>query len=476
MSQTPPAAETPPRKTLIAAGLLLAMFAISGSLAVYSGYLLWRGEDAGAVMKALPSGCQEVLFVDKPAEAGAVAEMARANRVASADEITATAQFAAADAAGTASEPWALCSDGVRPAWYGALADPRLAQSSQLAIGWANNVAAAHGWGSKPLAWSVEHERQIARTADGQVAAAVDIRGQVARAVWLTTAATPTADSGAVLALLSALQQAALARPLQKDELFRASLERTGGGQVHWFHRGSPVSKLTKRGVELDADGSAMLSQVDWNGAALLHEGERLIVHEHLGGGQRLAGWLKQRFDISAGFDAANVLPASAVAGMWGVDRFHHQGAPVLWFNSLSGVYHWMLPSNGLPDDRRWAQLLTGNSVWFMRGLCTTIIAQLADPQLAQLPALPAAHWAPCNETKLVKGYLVRGSAEGVAEAVRAITDPTLAASAGSLDVASKRLLGETQGYHEGGKRQFRLEWAWVDSGLVIERDYPAKP
>lgn len=475
------------RHTSMAAGILLIMFTISGSLALYSAYLLWRGEDAGPILSALPSGCDVVWMVDRPQDAAAALRTLGARSGAAgqvglwAETIDRAAQTPGLDP----DEAWGFCRRGSQ--WYAAL--PVTAQPTAGAAA----TAAKQAWealrgipwlGQPAVRWAETDGQWVGRDAGGGALAAVQVAGAVATISWqeaeftkpwaTTTAATPRSPLDAV-ATLSALRGEIAKSPLQSDKEVREGLERVGGGQMRWMARGVTLTQLLSAALESrgQAPWKEGLTWVGWAALALRVEDGRVRIHAQVGGGQRWAVWLKERFDSPGQLDAALVLPK---AYKWaGVLRVQRQNWPLLigldpGAAALSQLF---------ADADGWQPLLAGQTAWFGDGPCVTAVA-LLRPQATIPTTLPAIHaiaGCPQAESKRIGDKVVVGSAQGVAQVEQLLANPGLAGTAADQD--QQRIQRDTQGVWVPGAfaasdlpaGPLQLEWIWLDTGLVLAMD-----
>lgn len=457
------------------------MFLLSGSLAVYSAWLLWRGEEAEAVLGGLPAGCDRVALLDKPGATRAIARQVARHAVQWTGGGQAVAMFQGLSADPPPSEiaddqAIALCQRSGR--WFGAAVPAASANADVAARAFAQWIGAALGHakvgpsGSAPIKgkwgrWvsvAGSNVLWIARAGEG-----------VVQAAWSASAATPTDSPEQAEAAMDDMLAAIQAGTLQKDEPFRAALERTGGGDVHTFERGRQLTAA----LRVAPGWSGAAEAVEWRGAALRVENSKLIVHEHLGGGQRLAAWLKQHFDMPTEFDATAILPADGLKG-WGVDRYPHLQAVELDLTDVSlPARRAAMPSPTGATDKLWRATLAGPVAWFVAADgCKVFAAPLAANAHPE-PTLPPAAQAtsPCTNgvRKWTNGWLLAGSIAGVAQVERLLSGQDRSIAEAELDRDAKRMATATNGWRSGTGSGLRvLEWTWVDTGVVVERTYPA--
>ncbi|MBM4344181.1 MAG: hypothetical protein FJ100_12505 [Deltaproteobacteria bacterium] len=467
---------------MLAAVLLLAMFFVSGGLALYSAWLLWRGEEAEAVLSGLPGTCEKVLLIDRPAAAGAIAHSVASSALA----WTGGGEFATA-LGGLSREPLpreldenqaiALCFQHGR--WYGAAAKASEATPAGAARAFAHWIGVALGQtaarAAAPADMLERGGRWLGRSGPRAQWVARD-GGRAIQVAWSSSQTTPTDTLLEADAAMDDLLAAMQTRTLQKDEAFRAAVERTGGGDVHAFERGPGLASA----LGSNAAWAEVANDIDWRAASLRIEGTSLIVHEHLGGGQRLAAWLKRRFDMPSALDASRILPAGDVE-RWGVDRYPHARAVDTDLTAASlAARRAAMPSSTAATDRAWASTLAGPTAWFHGADgCLTITAVLL-PGVTALPAsVPEALALPrCAKPvrTILAGHLVVGPQAGV-EAVEAVLAGRARPLADTgLDRDARRLANSTNGWRSMAGRGLRsFEWTWVDTGIVVERRFLAQ-
>lgn len=487
------------RHTTAAAGILLAMFVISGSLALYSAYLLWRGEDAGPILAALPSSCEVVWMVDRPQEAAASLRTlgARSGAAGQVGLWAETLDRAAKTPGLDPEEAWGFCRRGSQ--WYAALPLGPQLQPSAAAQAARQTWEALRGipWLGHPAVRWVETAGQwVGRDAGGEALAAVLVTDRVATISWreaeLTKpwAWTNGAADGAsaarspldAVASLNALRAEVAKTPLREDKGAREALERVGGGQMRLMVRGGTLTQLLASALESrgQAPWKDGLPWVQWAALALRVEEGRVRVHAQIGGGQRWAVWLKERFDSPGQLDAATVIPREY---KWaGVLRVQRQSWPLL--AGLDPVAGSLVQLFG--DGDRWQPLLAGQTAWFGDGPCLTAVALLRPDAAiaAELPAVQTISGCPQAERKRIGDKVVVGSAQGIAQVEQVLADPSLASVASDQD--QQRIQRDTQGVWVPGSHAvaglpagpLQLEWIWLDTGLVlaIDLNQPKKP
>ncbi len=466
------------KKTTLAALIMLAMFVISGSVALYTGYLLWRGEAPEPVMRALPGDCDAVLYVD-PKNLKELLVRARAI-VPEMDARTALLGLDGALGwhAGLAAyrgDAYGVCRRG--PVWYAALGAQAMPNLEAEVTAWVD-VLAAH-----TFAWRDFGGRKVAASPGGlmpdRTAAAVRSDPQLAQAVWLRSAGLPagaTADQDAGR-LLDQLQGQREDQSLQADKLFRDSLERTGGGQAHVFVRGDALRQwVSRHGAAVPLALQPALDAVQWSATAFRLDGNELRVHDHVFGGQRLASWLKQHLDVAESIDFTSFAVSLPAHVAWGVVRAPVGGlATVAVLDPAVAELVGALPCEAPTTRRLWTEWLTGQFAWAQesRDQPRCFVGQL-QPAHSQEMALPATLPPPQDGTvmrKLAHGYLIIGRPAALALCEQALTSP---GAKRSLSKDQQRLAEQTQGWSNSGitSGQTQFEWTWLDSGLVVEQTY----
>lgn len=481
------------RHTTFAAVTFLVIFALAGSISLYSAYLLWRGEDAGPVLAHLPSGCEVVWMVDDPRQAAeALHSLAqRTGRGAPLALWAATLDKARQLPGLTPGQGWGFCRRGGQ--WYAAVpvTEAQPAAGAQRAQQLWEALRGLALLGQPAVRWRQAGDRWLGADAGGQIVAAVRAGDGMAQLTWrhdgpaaalglaeaASAAAAPQSPLDAA-ATLDALQAEVATQPLQKDEVAREALERVGGGPLRGMARGAALTGplqawLDERGQSAWRDGLAWLQ---WGGVALRVDDGRITVHGQLGGGQRWAVWLKERFDAEGEFDAGAAVPAHhAWAGVLRVPRIGWA-----WLDGLDPA---VAPLGRLfADPKAWQPLLTGHVAWFGDGPCLTAVARLRPGAPTALPAVGNLAGCSPSAARRVGDLLLVGSDAGIAAAAAALADPARAAAA--EDKGRQRLQRDTQGLWVNAGHAWpgwpagplQAEWIWLDTGLVVALELGAAP
>jgi hypothetical protein len=260
----------------VAAGVFAAMAIVSGAVAVWSGIVLFRGEPADPVLRALPAGCGSLVVSEQPREAAALWRTLATVGLPAAGSSTLAAW--AADAQALASLPQL---DGARPAAV-------CRKDGQ-------SLAVLPGSAATAAAW-------LARDAHGRSAtSAHEAVDAGVRLAW-----TPTATVG----LLAEVRRGVERQPAHKDEALREALERVGGGVEHRFAGPAELAQWAARWPE----AQTLLGFVRWAATSLRRDEAGIRLHAHLGMADAGAGWLKPRLDVTQPVDLSPFLASSTLA------------------------------------------------------------------------------------------------------------------------------------------------------------------
>lgn len=467
------------RKTTIAAAVLLLMFLVSGTAAVLSGLALWRGEETDAVFAALPSGCEQVVLVDRPAELHAVLARLGAHPgvpglvAAHTQAWLGAVQRTAAVPGVDTQHPWAVCKKGA--AWYAAV--PVSASAGQAGQQWLAALRSGPMPGLRDAAdahWQVGEGRSLLVDNRDRVAAALRMTPQVAQFAWrdtgLPTDATPLGDAATLLDLLG---QDVRLRPLAKDTQVREAIERVGGGQLRLYWDAAVAQAAMDRAIPAAGPLAAWrqgIGHVQWLALAVRGDADAVRLQVQVGGGQRLASFLKEHLDLNADVDLSRWLPLAAEQRpALGIVRAPRRAWPMLSALDPDIVaVQELLPE--LTDRRGWQPLLAGPVVWLRRSACPLLIAPLM--QGAHVPAdVPAPRCPPgCDcAAKEISGAWVVGASRELQGAADWLDHPQASAAEASLDADLSRLLKDTQGWRNQppGGPATQLDWVWLDTGLA---------
>jgi hypothetical protein len=475
-----------PVRTGVMATLLLVMITVSASVAIYSAWLLIRGEKVPIALEALPADCVWVVQSDLPGElAGAWRAMSQ--HPALPDEMAKDARGLQELLRDLAAVPglarggaWAVC--GLRQGAVAALPDAggglpmaRAWFDRLRAAPWPRMLAAADV--SNPLqglqsgTWSQVDGRAILRDDQGRSRAAVSQEQGVVLVAWSYGDVEATA-------VLDESRVAASRNPLKEDEEFRAAIERAGGGQLHLYIGGEAARVFARRtnlghgaGVPPWQPG---LPSLRWLGVALRSDATGVRIHAHLGTTEKGAAWLKQTFDVTGVLDAAPYVDAQAT--VVGVVRL----PLATWaaWGSLPGQLPTEL-SKGLTGQAIWQELPAAGlgSEATPTGL---VLLQVRDAAVVQ--GWLATRRDNPQPAGMVDGFLVIGTDRttvGRGEAL--VRKARKLDGVPELGPDTKRLLSETQGLLarpgaqidvgklRGWRGPLEAEWLWLDTGLIGE-------
>jgi hypothetical protein len=490
------AIETPPPPTAadvktplrigVMATLLLVMITVSASVAIYSAWLLIRGEKVSIALEALPAGCVWVVQSDLPGElAGAWRAMAQ--HPALPDETAKDTRGLHDLFRDLATVPglarggaWAVCGLGqgavaALPDAGGGLPMARAWFDRLRAAQWPRTLAAADVFnplqGLQIGSWSESGGRAVLRDDQGRSRAAVSQEQGVVLVAWSYGDVEATA-------VLDEARVAASRKPLKEDNEFRAAIERAGGGQLHLYVGGEAARAFAKRtglghgaGVPPWQPG---LPSLRWLGVALRSDAAGVRIHAHVGTTEKGAAWLKQTFDVAGALDASPYVDAQAsVAGVVRLPL-----ATWAAWGSLPGQLPTEL-SKGLTGQAIWQELpATGlGSEATPTGL---VLLQIRDAAVVQ-DWLATPRDNPQSQG-IVDGFLVIGTDRATRDRGEALVSKARKPDgAPELGPDTKRLLGETQGFLarpgaqvgvgrlRGWRGPLEAEWLWLDTGLIGE-------
>lgn len=475
-----PQTAVPTARPTVAAALFLVMFLISGTIAVYSGYLLYRGEETDPIFTALPGTCDWVVVVDQPGEvAAAWRPLTQKPHVSGRLKALAVAQAQAwqrieAVAGLGHDSPWGLCGHAggvvaaVPDAGGGLKAGQLLVEALSQA---APQLLPAEGTAGQALAidaqgsqWQADTGGRVLRQADGRARVRLQTDGKLLTVTWAAMQGPDAVD----LSVQAATQ--ARSAPLQKHTPFREGTERVGGGQLHlWLAektwREQVLPALAQDGAWRDGLGKAA-----WAAAVLRTETGHARLHGHLGPTQPFVAFLKEWLDPAQALDASRFLPEGD--GSTAVLR----RAPGLLARAEAWPWPWLhsFAAKGQVTARQTGKWLTGQVIARQHAAAYHLTATgQAAPELA---AAVAAHG---DEARLAAEFLVLGDQPA---AVAALAGELAAPKDPRLDGDRKRLGQDTQGYALGtgtlpgpdawglaGPAQ--VEWLWIDTGLIAEVD-----
>lgn len=467
-------------KPTVAAGLFAAMFVLSATVMVWSGYVLLHGEQTDAVYQALPAQCEWLLLADQPSHVhtawlalGSPARVPRSLVLVAKDQADLWTSLAATPGLDP-SQPWAVCGrpDGIVAAVMAKSADgvapgqaffDRLQAHAAVLPSEVQAVLPA----TDLLGWSLGLHRGAT---DPKPTVALRRDGQILRVAW-------SLQQPAEVVLSRAVQEART-HPLQKNETVRGAFERVGGGQLHLYLTPERVRTL---GQHLGANPalSQGLALATWGAAVLRQDEDTVRLHAQVGTGPHGAVWLKERFDTTTLLDAAPlVAPEAQLAAVVRVSpgvlpaQTDLPGVPALdaW-----------LKDHGASSLASLASVSTGQAVLQVLRDPNPATAWLLLVQLRANVAVPADLLDPRVASQRVGDLLVMAQrpdllrlgvqlAQGKHPSLR---DRTLTGD-------TKRLLADTQGLMLRGdvavgewRGPLQLEWLWLDTGLVAELSLP---
>ena len=455
---TPPspriaAVESRSLKTAVVAGLLLAFALVSGGAMLWSGWLLLRGEQVPYPWTRLPKSCAWVAVADEPGHTAAAWRT-----------VAALPQVPAA---------WRALATGEATRWDGVVAQP--------------GVDPAPAWGLCARAPQPVLAVAPVVAATGALPGAAGPLAAFAPYLRWASAPLPWGAADAVAAEHTPLPTAASGETLEQDDRFREAMERTGGGQVHLYLPQHTVTQWAA-GVT-DPIVRAFLPLGTFAAVALRVDADHVVVHAHIGTGQRGAVYLKQHLDPTHDLDAATLIdPAAPVRG---VARLHPAALDLLRTrHPLLGLLDRWMAQHTL---EKLAPYLTGQVAWQQfsptAGTDVALTLSLAT-NAGPLPwqgTCAVGVQEPGLACRMGAGYLVVGSSAAAADRADAVAaGRTLSLrTAGGLGPDVERLLTQTQGLHLGpgarvdvpGLRDWtgplQVEAVWVDSGLAAEIAVP---
>jgi hypothetical protein len=475
-------------KPTVAAGIFAAMFVVSATAMVWSGYVLVHGEDAEAVYKGLPADCAWVVLVDEPARAAETWDaVARSSQLPAGMTQVAAEQRnlwrSLAETPGLdASKPWGLCG---RPGGVVAALVARGQGGTVPGQAWLDRLQ-AHTWPvhDQPVqlqapellpdsaAWAIGQRTPATDRKPGQ---ALRRDGDLIRVAWTFG---PDAED-----LLTRAAEDAKRHPLQKNESVRGAFERVGGGRLHLYLTPALVQAA---GARLGATGQVRqgLAMATWFAAVLREDRQVVRVHAQLGAGQHGAAWLKERFDTTTLLDAAPLVDAQArlVALLRFAPKFLPLQTEIPGVTALDAV----VQAHVAHSLAALAEVSTGQA----------LVQVLPGPEVAQVPPWLVHVQVPAGVT-IPPGLLdPHVASQRAGEFLVLARDPALAQTGAEL-VQGKRKSLQGNGLSEDQKRMLtdtqglllrpgmtlgpwqgpmQIEWLWLDTGLVAEAQVPVPP
>jgi hypothetical protein len=470
-------------KPTVAAGIFAAMFLVSATVMVWSGYVLLHGEDAEAVYKGLPAECAWVVLVDEPAHAAETWDaLARSSQLPAGMTQVAADQRnlwrALAETPGLdAGKPWALCG---RPGGVVAALVARGQGGTAPGQAWLDRLQ-AHAWPvaaqapdllSDSAAWALGLRTPATDRKPGQ---ALRRDGDLIRVAWTFG---PDAEG-----LLTRAVEDAKRHPLQKNESVRAAFERVGGGRLHMYLTPTLVQAA---GARLGATTQVRqgLATASWFAAVLREDRQVVRVHAQLGAGQHGAAWLKERFDTTTLLDAAPLVDAHArlVALLRFAPKILPLQAEIPGVAALDAVVqahvaHSLASLAEVSTGQALVQVLPGPEVehappWLVHVQVpagVTIPPGLLDPRVASQRAGEFLVLARDQALAKAGAELVQGKRKSLRDHGLSEDQKRMLADTQGLLLMPGMTLGPWQG-------PLQVEWLWLDTGLVAEAQVPVPP
>jgi len=479
MPPAPPAPSTAPSAVAtarpgFAAALFGLMFLVSATVAVYSGWLLWRGEVRDPALLALPAACAWVVVAQDPAAAAkALREVADQPHWTPLQRDAwqpwaAAAKRAVATAVGLdTAKPWALCGQaevvlGAAPAL--ASGDARAGGQAWVEALWQTGAAPAQtSWLTASHApvwrrpdagtWRNEAELLVFRDATGSARASVQA-GPVVRVAW-------AAASGDAVAGLRAAHGPSNgpAKSAAEVAALQEALERVGGGELHGFASKSVVEALQTQ-LDLPPLAREGLGHALWAAVSLRVEAKAIRLHGHLGADPRAAVWLKNNLDVVGSFDVTPLVEAGAQVvaisrlppsawSLWG------NQAPVLQAIAGSG-------QGKLAGPAMWQQRKDGSRGYALQAVDAAAAAQLS--RLAPGQIGQGARPVPSQ---------VRGDVVLLGASLQPPAAPPSDPERRRFYETTQGVLVEQgaampEGWLAGMLGPLQLEWLWLDTGVVV--------
>lgn len=461
------------------ANLLMAFaFVLSLTMALVSGFLLWRGDVGDAVTLSLPSSCEVTVLVERPAAARTLARSIAAH-VGLPTPLT---PWAAAlerwdrTLAGLDDDaPAGACRRDGAWLWSVGLDSRRADAAEALTAAAAAAWPAAFGQGSwvqgqsvgafvdHTLRPSVGHVRAAALAGPERMQLLLDGRGADAALAKLV-AALPTAS-------------------LHSDTATRAVFERVGGGALRLVLAQGPARAASSPLDVLPPLASFVRSHATFAGIAVrddLGDG-RTHLHVHIGADQAGVGELKRLLDPGPPLAVSAAVTGGAAGG---VVRMQPQAwLPALpqlralpWVHAAVGA----LEARGLDFAREVVPALQGTVVFRVGRpgaaepaafLALRLRDGAAPPWLARLAAPVPARSQRLGAVMFDAQWLVL--VPGDVDAARVALAWLQARPGAAADASTDRLriLDDSQGAYVdvalGGWGPLEFELLWLDTGLV---------
>lgn len=482
--------DAPGAKTVgFAASLGLLLVVTTTTIALYTGFLLWRGDPGSDLLNSLPKDCSWVAIAEDPAELRqAAADVANwgviPGSLKGALNKAAIELLADLDAAREGIDPergLGLCRYG-----KGLVFSVGLKPGAKDAIGALQN-AAARRVGLEPKGWTpgasaggfVEY---ALADKDGQASIALLQSQDRALFVW----ADAGADASKLLAeVITATQKASM----REDIVMRSAIERVGSGALQLAFAPPPLRAIAKSWLAGHLPAELLGHHAEYAGISIRRDVDTRLTHLHLhvGAGQPGVAWLKATLDPTGKLNASNHLDRDATSG--GVLRINP--------NALRKHAAWVLrhPTGRAiaatfktTVDKALVSLgahITGHVVWQIGGGPTPwrLAMQLQPGQDAKVTALlaPAVAGAWAHGT-VERGWLVLAPGASGA-AVAAAKDFHASAGLGPEIAEDRtRLLNENQGFYLGSEDALpgvtagtvQFEALWIHTGFIAHLTFPS--
>ncbi len=507
-TESQPSRPEPPgaQKIGLAVVLGLVMIVVSSTTAIYTGYLLWKGDPGTEVLNTLPAGCAWVALAQDTDELdAALADVARWHALPS--QVTATVRTLAAETRATlrAAAPAIDAAAGVGLCrWHdGWVVTVGLRPGNDDAVTQLQRVVAGHV-GLSDRTWhtgdSVGGYIEYALSPEGGAPRAAMLQGakRLVIAVPAEPLAPPTPKAAQAApppaadasALLTRVVKATKAKPMREDITVRSAMERVGSGALQL---GAAPAAL-QRWAKPFGDAFPMPlfhPHATYVGLSVRRDAsdQRTHVHMHVGESQRGVALLKRTLDPQGTLSASAHIDQDVDAA--GVVRFAPGGLPQLGpllsrFTPVAPLVR-ALGADQANTAHRVGALLTGQAVWQRKGEVWRLSLQLAAGKDAAAKAFVSARADASNASDVafahVPGWLVVAPSDA-ARAASAFTQSkgySSARLAGDLATERPRVLDNNQGFFVTAGHTLpgviagpaQLETLWLDTGLILHLSFP---
>ncbi|MCO4761873.1 MAG: hypothetical protein KC502_10230 [Myxococcales bacterium] len=478
----------PAQKVGFAAALGLLMVIVSSTTALYTGYLLWRGDPGSEVLNTLPASCEWVALVEDPTELRAAAAdvskwtalpepltgLLGVGAQALADDLTAAA--GALDMDG----PAGLCR------WRtGLVLSAGLKSDAKDAVGTLQTVIAkrlqlaSSGW-------------TPGESAGGFVQYALADEAGAVRVALLQgpeRVIVAWADAGtSATALLTAIVKKTQEAPMREDVAIRSAAERVGSGAVQFAANPVALKRWASTFLKGHYPAELLKEHSEYAGLSILRDKGETHLHLHIGATQKGVLWLKSAMDPIGAVPAAVHLDADATGG--GVLRLNPEG--LRRRGAWLGKHPWLgkvASALGTPSpDVAYEQLgsvMTGHVVWQMGGGPTPwrIAAQLRPQQDAAAKTLIDKQLPNSGLGFAVGGGWLVATPGDRSAAKSALSDLSKSAGLGDqLSVERTRMLKDNQGFYLDKSSHIapyihgpvQFEALWLQTGFVAHLTFPS--